>query len=340
MSGKTGRGNIVLHGFLRLKRGRRHRYRCETCGRTFVSSLGTPYHRLKCTRAQFDKVATLSVEGMSKSAIARVMHLSWNTIARWLQRAAEAAERFSDRVLRGYMLAELQADDIRTFIDSKKRVGWVLAAIDVWSRLWVSLVLGRRSYRNVRRLLANAFHRGEWDRIPLITTDGYRHYRIVLGRLLDRGCIHGRVVKACRKNRVSKVERDLSIGSEWQLEEALRRSEDSDKLNTSFVERLNLTIRQGSAYLRRRSPAHARQGECLAGQLGLLRCYYNFVRPHMALKFGRETRTPAMQAGLVGRKLTFRDIFTAVAEFLRLLALAIWMRWRRQVLIPRFAPVV
>jgi hypothetical protein len=30
-------------------------------------------------------------------------------------------------------------------------------------------------------------------------------------------------------------------------------SEDSSKLNTSFVERLNLTIRQGSAYLFRRT---------------------------------------------------------------------------------------
>ena len=225
MFGKIGKGNIVLHGFLKLKRGRRRRYRCEACGRTFVSSVGTPYHRLKCTRAQFDRVAALSVEGMSKSGIARVMHLSWNTVARWLQRAAEAAERFSDRVLRGYMLTELQADEIRTFIDSKKRVQWVLAAIEVWSRLWVSLVLGRRSYRNVRRLLADAFHRGECGRIPLITTDGNRYYRIVLGRLFGRGCIHGRIVKTFRKGRVSKVERDLSIGSEWQLEEALLYSE-------------------------------------------------------------------------------------------------------------------
>ena len=32
------------------------------------------------------------------------------------------------------------------------------------------------------------------------------------------------------------------------------KSEDSEHLNTSFVERLNLTIRQGSAYLRRCSP--------------------------------------------------------------------------------------
>ena len=41
--------------------GRRRRYRCKSCGGTFVSSFGTPYHRLKCTRAHFDKVAALYV---------------------------------------------------------------------------------------------------------------------------------------------------------------------------------------------------------------------------------------------------------------------------------------
>ena len=43
----------------------------------------------------------------------------------------------------------------------------------------------------------------------------------------------------------------------------------------------------------------------------MLRCYYNFVRPHRALRFGREIRTPATQAGLTTRRLTFRDIFSA-----------------------------
>ena len=42
-------------------------------------------------------------------------------------------------------------------------------------------------------------------------------------------------------------------------------------------------------------------------------CYYNFVRPHSTLIFGDETRTPAMQTGLVKKQLSFREIFTASA---------------------------
>ena len=50
----------------------------------------------------------------------------------------------------------------------------------------------------------------------------------------------------------------------------------------------------------------------LDAHLELLRCSYNFVRPHGAVKFGRETRTPAMPAGLATRRLTLRDIFVSV----------------------------
>ena len=90
-----------------------------------------------------------------------------------------------------------------------------------------------------------------------------------------------------------------------------RDTEDSSTWNTSFIERLNLTIRQSSAYLARKTLCHARSKQRLEEHLELLRCYYNFVRPHRALKFGREIRTLAMQAGLATRRLMFRDIFSA-----------------------------
>lgn len=108
-----------------------------------------------------------------------------------------------------------------------------------------------------------------------------------------------------------RVGTKLIVGSEWRLADALEESEDSTKLNTAFIERLNLTIRQGCAYLRRRSPCHARKGQTLDDHLELFRCFLNFVRPRSALKFGRVTRTPAMQAGAAQKRFNFRDIFTA-----------------------------
>ena len=142
-------------------------------------------------------------------------------------------------------------------------------------------------------------------------------------RLIGPACVYGQVIKTRRNNRVVRVERRVKISTARRLKDALLESEDSENLNTSFVERLNLTMRQGSAYLRRRSPCHARCEDQLREHVELLRCHYNFVRPHRALKFGRETRTPAMQAGLVSKRLTLSDIFTARGVSLRLFVLVV-----------------
>ncbi len=179
-------------------------------------------------------------------------------------------------------------------------------------RLWASTVVGRRSYTNAKRLLNDVASRCKFAEPPLITTDGFKYYARVIRQVFGHGCVYGVVMKTRRKDRVVKVDRYRLIGSRWQLEEALLRSEDSSKLNTSFIERLNLTIRQGSAYLYRKSACHARVAENLEHHLDLLQCYYNFIRPYRSLRFGRELWTPAMQAGLANRRLSFREIFTAV----------------------------
>src|SRR4029453_10500524 len=153
------------------------------------------------------------------------------------------------------------------------------------------------------------------EEIPLVVTDGFGFYEKVIGRVFGSGCLYGQVIKTRRNDRIVKIERRIVLGGEWRLKHALRDSEDSVKLNTSFVERLNLTIRQGSAYLGRRTICQARWKDHLEDHLELLRCLYNFVRPHLPLKFGREVKTPAWQAGLTNRTLTLREIFSSRLRF-------------------------
>ena len=104
-------------------------------------------------------------------------------MARWLERAAVAAWEFNDPMTRGYEMKEVQADEIRTFLGNKDTVTWVMATIEVWSRLWPSTVVGRRSYRNIRLLMEDTTRRGKIDFVPLITTDGYYYYGVVLSRM-------------------------------------------------------------------------------------------------------------------------------------------------------------
>ena len=191
------------------------------------------------------------------------------------------------------------------------------------TRLWASSVVGRRSSRNTTALLDDVILRGRLVGVPLIATDGFESYGAVIRRLLGPACVYGQVIKTRWNDRVIRVERRAKIGTAAQLKNALVQSEDSEHLNTSFVERLNLTIRQGSAYLRRCSPCHARGDDQLHRHVELLRCHYNFVRPHRALKFGRETRTPAMQAGVASTRMRWSDIFTAPGLSRRLLVVVL-----------------
>jgi IS1 family transposase len=252
--GRHDAGNVVRHGFSKVNGGRRRRYRCASCSKTFGATTGTRYKRLQHSKSRFDGVAALSVEGVNKSAIARLEGLSWNTIARWLELAAALARRFNAKHLRGHELVELN-----TFLQNRKQQTWVFASIDVWSRLWPATLVGSRTYRNTRRFVRSVADVSHGGGAPLITTDGFKFYAPTIRHVLGVGCVLAQVIKKIKRNRVVRVGTKLIVGTEWRLSEA-----------------------------------------------------------HSALKFGKVTRTPAMQAGLAAKRLTFRDISTAryaVARF-------------------------
>ena len=152
--------------------------------------------------------------------------------------------RFNHRRIAGFAAKELQADEIRTFAGNKKTPSWVFVTIEVWSRLWPSTVTGRRSYRNTHALFRDLSRRMNFGRLPLIVTDGFEFYQKVIRRFFGPACLYGQVLKTRRNDRIIKVERRALHGAAWRFEDALNNSEDSSTLNTSFIERLNLTIRQ------------------------------------------------------------------------------------------------
>ncbi len=271
----------------------------------------------------------MSVHGIGISSIAEIKKMAWGTVARWLELAARCAERFNLRMLKEFVIHELQADEIRTFVGTKKQVIWVLTTLEVWSRLWISLVVGRRNFKNIKRLILDTLECGRVEHRFLFTTDGFEMYEWAAKRLLAGICVYGQVIKKRQENRVVRVDRRLLLGTDTELEQALLNSEDSVTLNTSFIERHNLTIRQSCSYLDRRTPCHARRTESLSEHLALIQVYYNFLRPHRALKFGTTIRTPAMQAGLVKKCLSFRDLFTSQEAFFLFVLIVVVGRHRR-----------
>jgi IS1 family transposase len=157
--------------------------------------------------------------------------------------AALSAKCFNQRNLKGFVIRELQADEIRTFVEDKDRVIWILTALEVWSRLWIFVIVGHQSLRNIKAGILDTIQRGLIIHRFLFTTDGFEMYEWAVKKLLAGVCIYGQVIKKRRENRVIRVDRHLLLGTQAEMEELLFHSEDSKTLNTSFVERHNLTIR-------------------------------------------------------------------------------------------------
>jgi hypothetical protein len=95
------------------------------------------------------------------------------------------------------------------------------------------------------------------------------------------------------------------------------------KINTSFVERLNLDIRQHVAAVGRRVNRLCKHEAGLRQQLALYQLYHNFCLPHASLRHsltqplptnGNGTAkqwrpyTPAMAAGLTDHIWSLRDV--------------------------------
>jgi hypothetical protein len=74
--------------------------------------------------------------------------------------------------------------------------------IDVWSRLWPSTMVGKRSYRNTLELFRDLSNRMNLEVTPLITTDGFKFYERVIGRVFGPACVYGQVIKTRRNDRV------------------------------------------------------------------------------------------------------------------------------------------
>jgi len=155
--GKLDAGNVVRHASFGTKSGASQRCLCKTCGTTFSSNTGTTYCGLRCSRDEFDQVATMRVDGVSISAIARITGHSRSTITRWLERAAASAARFNDQHLGAFEIEELHADELCTFVGKKTNLTWVFTIIEVTTRLWPTTVRGRRSCRNTELLLTRRF---------------------------------------------------------------------------------------------------------------------------------------------------------------------------------------
>ena len=85
--------------------------------------------------------------------------------------------------------------------------------------------------------------------------------------LVAEGLIYGQVKKSYRRRKLVRVTHVMRLGTNAVLKATLQELGFSGRLNTAFIERLNLTVRHGVAALARRTWATAQQTPHLLAHL-------------------------------------------------------------------------
>jgi len=152
--------------------------------------------------------------------------------------------------------------------------------------------------------------------MPTIVTDGYRVYAAeVLDRFSEwtvesyvgrgrrpiphktpsKGLRYGQVVKTRNGRKLESVEYRSVFGN---VPPSL--------LNTSCIERMNLTLRNGLARLKRAGITFSKDLEMLQYALDLFRAYYNLCLRHKSL----EGSTPAISIGFTEHIWNMHELMT------------------------------
>lgn len=134
-------------------------------------------------------------------------------------------------------------------------------------------------------------------------------------RVLDSELLYAQVDKRRENGRVVEIRRRIIFGAAEIITEVLG----DQQINTSYVERDNLTSRQSNGRLVRKTLSHSKKSYFLLRHLELEDAFFNFVRPHQALRIalpqltlGRkwQQRTPAMAAGVTDHIWTLEELLS------------------------------
>jgi transposase-like protein/IS1 family transposase len=318
-------------------------FRCQACHTTFTARYHTPLYRLKTPSQQIAVVLAALAEGLDTSAAERIFGYRQATISTWLLRAGEHAQALHERCFRNLHIPHLQLDELRTRLRSANKILWLWLAIDPRTKILPVLQFGPRTQHMAHLFIHSLRLRVAPGCLPLFTSDGLNLYFYALtahfgywrtlgrrGRKIRRwqvepDLIYGQVKKSYQRRKLVRVSQVMRLGTQDALQTALQRLGFSGRLNTAFIERVNLTVRHGVAALARRTWATAQQSSHLLAHLEWWRAYYHFVRPHASLRVSlvqlpagggkRQTQryrqqTPAMAAGRTHRRWTAREVLS------------------------------
>jgi IS1 family transposase len=220
---------------------------------------------------------------------------------------------------------------------------WVWTAMDPETKLLLCVQVGDRTLAMAQAVLHQIAQLLAPGCVPLFLSDGYPNYLTAIvthfgywvqpPRRQAKGntpkprwmplpaLLYAQVVKTMRRRCLVAVKHRVVFGTQLAIEQVLAAC--GWQINTAFVERLNLSLRQRVAAIGRRSATPCTSEDGLGQQLALFQVYHNFVLLHASLcqalaepvpTNGRGSTkvwrpcTPAMAAGLTDHVWSLKEV--------------------------------
>jgi IS1 family transposase len=331
---------------------------CVVCRRSFLETLGTIFYGKRASVERIVRVIACRAEGVGIRGTARGVEVDPNTVLQCLVEAAEQLRAFAQHVLHDIRVHQVQLEELCALLSAvqdgavseteaiarlERSPHGVWVAMDPESQLVLAVDVGARTLALAQRVVHQGTQVLAPDCAPLVLTDGFRAYLTALRthygpwvqppRRQATGpwptprwmplpqLLYAQVVKTVRRRRLVRVRHRVVFGTLEAVQQVLAAC--GWTINTAFVERLNLDIRQRVAAAGRRVNTLCRGEESLRDQLVLFQVYHNFVLPHASLRqplpVSEVTNgcglakvwspcTPAMAAGLTDHVWSLKEV--------------------------------
>jgi IS1 family transposase len=251
--------------------------KCQACGKKFTSRKNTILYRLKTHSGLVEKIMWLLALGVDASALDEVFGVREITIRTWLCRSGMQGKKLHERFMLELDLIHVQLDELWANVKHSTQDMWVWVASDATTKIVPVLQVGGRTQEMAYYVVHELKGRLRAGCIPVFSTDRLKHYfysltahfgswetaetkKSIWGLVSD--FVFAQVIKHQRRRKTVEVERRMLWGDENNYRERLKVAGLGGKINTSFIERINLSIRQCVSKLTRRalgpSSFHAR----------------------------------------------------------------------------------
>ena len=258
-------------------------------------------------------VVAALVEGNSIRSTVRMTGIAKNTISKLLLSLGAACSKYQHVTLRNLQCRRIQCDEIWSFVAAKDKnvpeerrdrfgIGsvWTWIAIDADTKLVPCWLVGTRdagcATEFIRDLAGRLRHRVQ------LTTDGHRPYLEAVEDSFGADIDYAMLIKmyGADQSEERRYSPAQCIGTRIV---PIMGTPDPQHINTSYVERQNLTMRMSMRRFTRLTNGFSKKIENHVAAIALHYMHYNFCRIHQTLRV-----TPAMAAGVSRRLWSIEDV--------------------------------